>query len=51
MFVSYLLSRIRGYLRYRQTVRELSQLTDRDLSDLGITRFQIPAIAREHAAA
>jgi uncharacterized protein YjiS (DUF1127 family) len=51
MFVSYILSRLRSYLRYRETVRELSQLTDRDLSDLGITRFQIHSIAREHAAA
>ena len=50
MFVSMILSKIRAYLAYRETVRELSQLTDRDLSDLGITRFQIPSIAREHAA-
>ena len=51
MFVSYILSRIRSYLRYRETVRELSQLSDRDLVDLGISRFQIDAIAREHSAA
>lgn len=51
MFVTVILSKIRNYLRYRDTVRELSQLTDRELSDLGISRFQIDSIARSHAAA
>lgn len=51
MFISYILSKLRAYLRYRETVRELSQLSDRELDDLGILRFQIDAIAREHAAA
>ena len=51
MFVSYILSKVRAYRRYRETVRELSQLTDRELDDLGITRFEIDAIAREHAVA
>lgn len=51
MFVTYILSKVRAYLRYRETVRELSQLSDRELSDLGISRFQIAAIAREHSAA
>jgi uncharacterized protein YjiS (DUF1127 family) len=32
---------------YRDTVRELSQLTDRDLADLGVHRSNIPEIARE----
>jgi uncharacterized protein YjiS (DUF1127 family) len=32
---------------YRRTCRELSQLSTRDLSDLGIHRSQIPAIARQ----
>ena len=50
MFVTYILSRVRAYLRYRETVRELAQLTDRELDDLGINRFQIESIAREHAA-
>jgi uncharacterized protein YjiS (DUF1127 family) len=38
-------------MRYRDTVRELSLLSDRELDDLGISRFQIENIAREHAAA
>ena len=49
MFVTYMLSKVRAYLRYRDTVRELSTLSDRELDDLGISRFQINAIAREHA--
>jgi uncharacterized protein YjiS (DUF1127 family) len=51
MFVSYLLSKIRGYFRYRETVGELSRLTDRELDDLGIARFEIENIARVHAGA
>jgi uncharacterized protein YjiS (DUF1127 family) len=49
MFVSMILSKIRAYLAYRETVRELSQLTDRELDDLGIARFEIDAVARSHA--
>ncbi|WP_112664223.1 DUF1127 domain-containing protein [Microvirga flavescens] len=51
MFVSYVLAKVRSYLRYRETVRELSVLSDRELDDLGISRFQIESIAREHATA
>jgi uncharacterized protein YjiS (DUF1127 family) len=51
MFVSYILSKVRAYMRYRETVRELSQLSDRELDDLGISRFQIDNIARQHAFA
>lgn len=51
MFVSYILSKVRAYMRYRDTVRELSMLSDRELDDLGISRFQIENIARQHAVA
>ncbi|MCB8822115.1 DUF1127 domain-containing protein [Microvirga rosea] len=51
MFVTYILSKVRAYMRYRETVRELSQLSDRELDDLGISRFQIDNIARQHATA
>lgn len=51
MFVSYILSKVRAYMRYRETVRELSQLSDRELDDLGISRFQIDNIARQNAVA
>ena len=40
------LNRFRAYLRYRETVAELSRLSDRDLADLGINRFEIEGIAR-----
>ena len=50
MIVSYILSKIRSYLRYRETVRELSRLSDRDLADLGISRFDIDSVARDAAA-
>ncbi len=51
MFVTYILSKIRAYAQYRATVRELSQLSDHELADLGISRFQIAVIARQAAFA
>ncbi len=49
MFVAFALSRLRAYRRYRETIRELMQFTDRELADLGISRDEIDAIARRHA--
>ncbi|MCB8820480.1 DUF1127 domain-containing protein [Microvirga rosea] len=51
MFVTYILSKIRAYKLYRTTVRELAQLSDRDLADLGIARFDIPRLARDASLA
>lgn len=34
---------------YRQTLRELNELTDRDLSDLGMSRANIRSVAYEAA--
>ncbi|MBM6593642.1 DUF1127 domain-containing protein [Microvirga pudoricolor] len=51
MFVTYLLSKVRAYILYRETVRELSQLSDRELNDLGISRYEIASVARHHSAA
>lgn len=34
---------------YSQTLRELNGLSDRDLSDLGLTRANITSVAREAA--
>jgi uncharacterized protein YjiS (DUF1127 family) len=34
---------------YSQTVRELTALDNRQLSDLGITRTDIQRVARDHA--
>ncbi len=36
-------------LRSFRTVNELSRLSDRELADIGITRWDIPRIAREDA--
>jgi uncharacterized protein YjiS (DUF1127 family) len=47
MFVSWILAKIRNYLQYRETVAELSRLTDRELDDLGISRYDIDVIARQ----
>jgi uncharacterized protein YjiS (DUF1127 family) len=46
MFLSTLLAGISRWLRYRDTLRQLSGLTDRELSDLGIHRGDIRAVAR-----
>ena len=43
--------KLSGWRRYRDAVRELSQLTDRELNDIGISRVDIPSIAREAVAA
>jgi uncharacterized protein YjiS (DUF1127 family) len=40
-------SRLRRWRRYRETVRELSALSSRELSDLGIYRSDIGRLARE----
>lgn len=37
----------RNWRRYRDTVNELSRLSSRELSDLGITRSDIPYVARK----
>ena len=41
---------IRRWARERNTIRELSQLSDRDLADLGIARGEIRFVAKKHAA-
>ena len=49
MIVTFLLAKLRNWKRYRETVRELSRLSDRDLADLGISRFDIDSVARDAA--
>ncbi len=51
MFVTYMLSKIRSYNLYRQTVRELARLSNRRLADLGIARSDITRVARKSAFA
>ena len=38
---------LRNWRQYRNTVSELNGLTQRELSDLGISRSEIPAVARQ----
>lgn len=46
MITSVLLAKIRAYLKYRETVRQLSRLSDRELDDIGIDRADILRLAR-----
>lgn len=50
MFLATLIAKLQNWLRYRDTVRELSRLSDRELDDLGISRGDIESVARFHAA-
>ena len=49
MFVENILSKIRAYQRHRQTIRELIQFSNRELEDLGISRYEIGVTARQDA--
>jgi uncharacterized protein YjiS (DUF1127 family) len=40
-----------AWRRYRDAVRELTQLSDRDLADIGVRRGDIHFIARQAAVA
>ena len=40
---------IMSYRVERRTIVELNKLSDRDLSDIGISRYDIPAIAKYDA--
>ena len=42
-------TRYSTWKRYARTVSELDSLTNRELSDLGISRVDIPRLAREAA--
>ena len=41
-----LIRNFRNWRRYRETVSELSRLSNRELNDLGITRADIERVAR-----
>jgi uncharacterized protein YjiS (DUF1127 family) len=45
MFIAKLIGWYRMWSRYQRGVRELSQLSDRELADIGVARSEIPAIA------
>jgi uncharacterized protein YjiS (DUF1127 family) len=43
MFVAFVLSRIGAYRQYRASAHELSRFSERELDDLGISRYEIDA--------
>lgn len=49
LLLTALFERLNRWWAYRQTVRELSLLTDRDLHDLGLDRSGINVVSR-HAS-
>lgn len=46
MFLTHIIARIQSWLRYRRNVEVLSQLTDRELADIGLNRGTIEQAAR-----
>ncbi len=38
--------RFNNWRKYRQTINELGRMSNRELSDLGISRSEIPFVAR-----
>jgi uncharacterized protein YjiS (DUF1127 family) len=49
MSLKSLREKIKIWQRYRENVRELSRLSDRELADLGISRADIDYVARASA--
>ena len=47
--VKLIAEKVNAWRRYRVSVRELSRLTDRELQDLGLRRYDIDAVARQSA--
>jgi uncharacterized protein YjiS (DUF1127 family) len=50
MFLSQVVRFLRQWRRYNASLRELNQLGDRELADLGISRSDIPRIAWESSS-
>ncbi len=41
-----IIGKFKEWRSYRRTVRELNNLSNRELADLGINRYDIPFVAR-----
>jgi uncharacterized protein YjiS (DUF1127 family) len=46
MFLAKFIRLFRARRSYLRSMRELSRLNDRELADIGLTRSEIPAVAR-----
>lgn len=46
MSLKSLAQKVQGWRRFRESMRELSRLSDRELSDLGISRADIFHVAK-----
>ena len=49
MLLSQILRFLRQWRRYNSNLRELNQLGDRELADIGISRSDIPRVAWENS--
>ena len=49
MSIKSITEKLNEWRRYRSSVRELSQLSDRELADLGISRADIEFVAKKSA--
>jgi uncharacterized protein YjiS (DUF1127 family) len=49
MILAKLIRMLRAWRRYHHNVQELSRLGDHELADIGITRAEIPFVARAAA--
>jgi uncharacterized protein YjiS (DUF1127 family) len=47
MFLTHLVGVFQQWRRYNESLRQLNQLGDRELADLGMTRGDIPRVAWE----
>ena len=47
--IKYISTKLGAWRRYRASLRELYNLTDRELADLGIARWEIDDVARRSA--
>ena len=46
MFMTLILTKVQAWAAYRDTVRELQLLSDKELSDFGISRSDIKDVAQ-----
>lgn len=49
--IKFLSQKLNAWRRYRETVRELSQMSDHELCDIGLHRCDIEHVARQTATA